>query len=130
VSCSPWQTDLAAARAGDCAALGRLLDSLRGYLRHIASDGIPVALLAKADVADLVQQTFLEAIKDFGRFDGSSADDWRVWVRGLLRHVLSHFRRDFNRLCRLAQREVSLERAVSGSGGAVGLVVRAAPPDE
>lgn len=125
-----WQSDLTAARAGDSAALGRLLHDIESYLRHIARHEIPGALHGKAEDTDLVQMTFLEATKDFTRFEGTTADEWRVWVHGILRHCIAHLRRDFNRQCRLVNREISLEGAVFDSGITTGLVARESPPDE
>ena len=125
-----WQSSLAAARGGDSAALGRLLHDIESYLRHIAHHEIPGALHGKAEDMDLVQMTFLEATKDFARFEGATADEWRVWVHGILRHCIAHLRRDFNRQCRVVNREISLEGAFFRSGFTTGLAGHDSPPDE
>ena len=55
---------LAAARAGSREALGRVLESCRGYLLLIAQQELDPALQARGGASDLVQQTFLEAQAD------------------------------------------------------------------
>jgi RNA polymerase sigma-70 factor (ECF subfamily) len=48
-------------RDGDGAALGRLLELYRNYLRVIARSLIGQALRVRLDASDLVQETFLKA---------------------------------------------------------------------
>src|SRR4051812_46159075 len=58
------------ARAGSHEALGQLLDGCRGYLLRIARDELDPRLQAKGGASDLVQETFLEAQRDFAAFTG------------------------------------------------------------
>jgi RNA polymerase sigma-70 factor, ECF subfamily len=59
---------LPAARAGSREALGQALEICRGYLLRVANQGLDAELRAKGGASDLVQETFLEAQRDFGRF--------------------------------------------------------------
>src|SRR5262245_40328741 len=52
---------LAMARAGEGEALGRVLDSCRGYLLMIARQELDAGLQAKGGASDLVQETFVDA---------------------------------------------------------------------
>src|SRR5262249_56256194 len=63
---------LLGARSGDTAALGRLLEGYRGYLALLARVQISRRLQGKADPADLVQETFLDAHRNFAPFPGSA----------------------------------------------------------
>ena len=49
---------------------------------------------AAADVADVVQETFLAAARTAGNYDASRGSLW-VWLSGIVRnHVAMHFRRE------------------------------------
>lgn len=74
----------AAARGGSRDAVGALLDSCRPYLLKIARDELPSALAVKGGASDVVQETFLDAIRGFSRFQGASAVELRAWLRHLL----------------------------------------------
>src|SRR5438445_13375943 len=63
---------LRAARAGDADARGRLLDGYRNYLTLLARLQLGRTLRGKADPADLVQETFLRAHRDFAQFRGAT----------------------------------------------------------
>ena len=67
VACS-----LADARAGSREALGRALDACRGYLLLVAQGELAPDLRAKGGASDLVQETLLEAYRDFALFHGGS----------------------------------------------------------
>jgi RNA polymerase sigma-70 factor (ECF subfamily) len=90
------------ARAGDGRALGRLLEQYRGYLVLLARLEIGRRLQGKVDAGDLVQETFLEAHRDFGQFHGDSEAELVAWLRRILatnlanvvRHYLGTQRRD------------------------------------
>ena len=63
---------MAQARRGDQAALGKLLELYRNYLRLVARSLIGVALKVKVEPSDLVQETFLKAHQEFGGFRGGN----------------------------------------------------------
>jgi RNA polymerase sigma-70 factor (ECF subfamily) len=75
---------LAQARAGEAAALGRLLELYRNYLRLQARALIGAGLRVRLDPSDLVQETFLEAHRDFPRFVGQSEGEVLAWLRQIL----------------------------------------------
>src|SRR5437016_3057910 len=98
------------ARAGSKEALGQALEACRRYLLLIADRELDPALRAKGGASDLVQQTFLEAQRDFSRFHGDSEDELRAWLRQLLRHNVADFTRSYYGTDkRHIGREVSLE---------------------
>jgi RNA polymerase sigma-70 factor (ECF subfamily) len=88
-----WAENLVAARAGSSEALGRLLDDFRPYLLAVAGSALDTDLQAKAGASDLVQESLLEAQRDFTGFAGQKRDQLQTWlVRILLRNV-QNFRR-------------------------------------
>src|SRR5438309_350206 len=98
---------LPAAQAGSKEALGQILEACRGYLLLIAQQELDQALQAKGGASDLVQQTFLEAQRDFLGFHGSTPEALLAWMRRLLLNNLANFRRDYRRDKRRVSREVS-----------------------
>jgi RNA polymerase sigma-70 factor, ECF subfamily len=98
------------ARAGSNPALGRLLDGCRGYLLRIAGDDLDPRLQAKGGASDIVQETFLEAQRDFGEFTGDSEHELLAWLRHRLRYRVSKFIRSHRQTAkRAAGREVPLD---------------------
>jgi RNA polymerase sigma-70 factor (ECF subfamily) len=106
---------LTAAQDGSSEALGQVLETCRGYLLLIAQQELEPALQAKGGASDLVQQTFLEAQRDFVRFHGTTHEELLAWMRRLLLNNLANFRRDFRRAKRRVTREVALPGGDSGS---------------
>jgi RNA polymerase sigma-70 factor (ECF subfamily) len=98
---------LALARRGDAVALGRLLESARNYLELLARVQIGRRLQGKVDAADLVQETFLKAHRDFAQFRGGSEGEWVGWLRQILAASLAHLVRHYYGTQR---RDVRLER--------------------
>jgi RNA polymerase sigma-70 factor (ECF subfamily) len=108
VSTTPDPEDLLRqARAGNAAALGRLLDLYRNYLELLARLQIGRRLQGKVDAADLVQETFLKAHRDFAQFRGNSEGEWVGWLRQILAMNLAHLVRHY---CGTRRRNVRLER--------------------
>ena len=101
--------DLLAARDGSPAALGAALEDCRGYLLGIAEGELDRALRAKGGASDLVQETFLEAQRDFARFHGDSEPELLAWLRRLLLNNLANFARHYRQTDkRRLDREVGL----------------------
>jgi RNA polymerase sigma-70 factor, ECF subfamily len=98
---------LGQAQAGDNAALGQLLEQYRNYLALLARLQIGRRLQGKVDAADLVQETFLKAHRDFAQFRGASAGEWVSWLRQILALTLAQVVR---RYCGTRRRDVRLER--------------------
>ncbi len=108
---------LTAARAGSREALGEALESCRRYLLQVAQRELDPELQAKGGASDLVQETFLEAQRDFVRFEGTSDGELRAWLRRLLLNQLGHFTRRYRDTHkREVAREIRLEAAGSASG--------------
>jgi RNA polymerase sigma-70 factor, ECF subfamily len=101
---------LLAARAGSPEALGRVLGPWHRYLLAVAQRELDSDLQAKAGPSDVVQQTFLEAQRDFAHFDGASAGALRAWLHRLLRNNVANV----NRYYRAAKRGVGRERPLEG----------------
>ena len=106
---------IARARAGDAAALGTLLETFRPYLALLARLQIGRRLQGKADPADLVQEAFLEAHRDFPGFRGTSEGELMAWLRQILARNLANAVRDLRRDKRDVARERSLEPTVEES---------------
>ncbi len=113
---------LAEAQAGSREALGQVLETFRAYLLLIADRELDPELRAKGGASDLVQETFVEAQRDFGRFHGSSAEELRAWLRRLLLNNMANFTRQYRgRAKREVGREVSLEAGGSSHERGAGL---------
>src|SRR5712692_801515 len=108
VSATPDPEDLLRqARAGNDEARGLLLELYRNYLTLLARMQIGRRLQGKVDAADLVQETFLKAHRDFAQFRGNSEGEWVGWLRQILAMNLAHLVR---RYCGTHRRNVRLER--------------------
>ena len=70
-----------AARAGDSAAVGLLLEQYRPYLRILAQRHLDGPLGVRLDASDLVQQTCLSAIRAIATFDGVNEAAFVAWLR-------------------------------------------------
>jgi len=115
----PLDQCLRAARAGSSDALGEVLQAYRQYLLKIANKEIDQALQVKGGASDLVQETFLEAARDFSHFHGGSAGELRAWLRCMLmRHVVKQSRRFRKTNKRRLDRECSLETFLASSSDA------------
>jgi RNA polymerase sigma-70 factor (ECF subfamily) len=79
------------ARDGSPEALGRALQAYRGYLLLVAEKKLGADVRAKGGASDLVQETFLEAQRDFAQFRGESRGEFRLWLRRILLHNLGVF---------------------------------------
>jgi RNA polymerase sigma-70 factor (ECF subfamily) len=86
---------LNAARGGQRESLGLVFEITRHYLLEIANAELGSDLQAKAGGSDLVQQTFLEAQRDFAQFHGTSEGELRAWLRRILLNNVASFQRSF-----------------------------------
>jgi RNA polymerase sigma-70 factor (ECF subfamily) len=101
---------LARARAGERAALGKLLERYSGYLALLARLQIGRRLRGKADPADVVQDVFLEAHANFERFRGATEEELLSWLRRILATRLVDLMR---RYLGTQSRDVRLERELA-----------------
>jgi RNA polymerase sigma-70 factor (ECF subfamily) len=103
------------ARAGSNTAVGEVLEACRGYLLLVAQRELDPHLRTKGGASDLVQQTMLDAVRDFGRFQGTSKAELLAWVRRLLLNNLTDFARRFRETDkRQLGREFSLDAGAPG----------------
>jgi RNA polymerase sigma-70 factor (ECF subfamily) len=86
---------LGEARLGSAEALGRLLDHYRPYLRLLARLHVAARLQKEVDASDVVQETFLDAARDFERFRGSSDAEFVAWLKSLLAANIADAHRRF-----------------------------------
>jgi RNA polymerase sigma-70 factor, ECF subfamily len=75
---------LAEAKDGGDGALGSLLELYRNYLRLLARIEVGRRLQGKLDASDLVQETFLDAHRNFARFRGTDEPQFVRWLRQIL----------------------------------------------
>ena len=95
------------ARDGDEAAFAHLLALYRNYLAVLARVHIDQQLQSKADRSDLVQETLMQAHKDFHQFRGSSEAELIAWLRKIMATKGAKLARRFYGTQR---RDVQLER--------------------
>src|SRR4051794_15901537 len=88
---------LRAARQGSATALGRLLEECRPYLLLVANQELTPDLQAKLGGSDLVQETFLEAQRDFADFEGENAVVLLGWLRRMLLNNVANVERHYTR---------------------------------
>ena len=95
------------ARAGDAATLGRLFELYRRYLALLARMQIGQRLQGKVDASDLVQETVLEAHRNFPHFRGATEAQFLSWLRQILASKLANLLRHY---LGTQGRDVRLER--------------------
>src|SRR5438128_8435218 len=83
------------ARTGSQAALGGLLQAFRCLLLSEAGAQLSSDLLPKEGISDVVQETFKDAVKDFGTFEGTAAPQLKRWLLAILGHNLPNVRRKY-----------------------------------
>ena len=96
--------------------MGNLLESFRAYLLAVADRELDAGLRAKGGASDVVQETYLEAHRDFAQFHGRSDDELRAWLRRLLLNNVANFRRRYRAT---DKRDAAREVAVQGLGSSV-----------
>src|SRR5262249_25645214 len=82
---------LGPARAGSREALGQVIEAFRPYLLLVAREEQDPAFQGKGGASDLVEETFLEAVRDFDRFHGTTAEELLAWLRKLLLNNVADF---------------------------------------
>ena len=110
---------LANVLSGGADQLGRLLELYRNYLNMLADSQLDQKLRARVSPSDVVQETMLEAHRDFQQFRGRSQAEFAAWLRQILvnnlarmieRHVLTR-KRDVRRQVSIDQVKESVERS-------------------
>src|SRR5437764_1298683 len=110
---------LASARSGSAEALGRALETCRGYLLLVAERNLDPVLRAKGGASDLVQETFMEAQRDFAQFQGTTEAELLAGLRRMLLNNVGNFARRYRGTDKRAVgREVGLPREGSSAAAA------------
>ncbi|MCE5303826.1 MAG: sigma-70 family RNA polymerase sigma factor [Planctomycetaceae bacterium] len=122
---------LAGARRGDVPCRDRLFALCRSYLAIAARSQVETWLRRKVDASDLVQETLLEAVRDFERFQGGTEQEWLAWLKQILSHNAADFVRRYRGAKHAAQREVPFhDPADSRSPGAPEPAARQPTPSQ
>jgi RNA polymerase sigma-70 factor (ECF subfamily) len=109
------------------------LERYRSWLGLLARLQVDPRFRAKFDASDIVQQTLLEAVRDWPKFRGETEAERAAWLRQILAHVLLHEMRRYGGTRRRdVGREVSLEAALAESSRRLGaaLAAPASSPSE
>lgn len=109
------QNVLEKAKAGDTSCVGELLAVYRDYLLGIAVAKLDPRVRARCNPSDVVQETLLEAYRDFHQFRGGLEREFLAWIRQILSNNLArmvelHLLTDKRDL----RRERPIEQAVVG----------------
>jgi RNA polymerase sigma-70 factor, ECF subfamily len=100
---------LVRARGSDPRQIDLLFAQCRNFLGIVARAQVESWLRAKVDASDIVQQTMLEAYRDFHKFRGTTEAEWLAWLRQILHHNAANFIRHYRGTAkRQAHREVAL----------------------
>lgn len=91
------------------------LETYRDYLRVLARLQLDSRLRGKLDPSDVVQQTMLEAHRDWDQFRGKTHGEKAAWLRKILVRNLADEYRRYGRAKRAAGLEKSLEQSVNAS---------------
>jgi RNA polymerase sigma-70 factor (ECF subfamily) len=100
---------LVLAKAGDGAALGKLLERYRNYVGLLIQLQVGRRLRSKVDVEDLLQEIWLEIHRKIVLFRGSSEREFLTWARRLIGSILANQVRHYFGTKR---RDLRLERAL------------------
>ncbi len=85
------------------------LEQYRSYLKLLADLQLNPRLKIKEDGSDIIQQTMLEAHRDFATFYGKTEEELRAWLKTILTHNVLSVARKYGRQKCDAGREVSLQ---------------------
>jgi len=112
----PSIEDLIARGRKDPAALGQLLERYRAILHLAAEAQIGPKLRVRCDAHDLVQQTLIDAQKDFPAFLGCTEPEFSAWIKCIHRRNLADvIKRHVHAAGRTVLREEPLLNASSDS---------------
>ncbi|WP_422928481.1 sigma-70 family RNA polymerase sigma factor [Singulisphaera sp. PoT] len=96
------------ARKGNLEALGFAFEKYRAEITQAAASLLAENLRVKVDVGDLVQETYLEAYRDFSQFDGKTGAEWKAWLKKILQNNIKEIARRYETRKRDRKREVPI----------------------
>ncbi|MFV2068635.1 MAG: sigma-70 family RNA polymerase sigma factor [Pirellulales bacterium] len=103
---SPIEELIHSARTASPLQVGPLLESCRKYLLLAANRALDSDLRSKAGASDLVQDTFVEAHRDFHRFHGSTETELFAWLTKILANRIANNARRYHTEKRQVNREL------------------------
>jgi RNA polymerase sigma-70 factor (ECF subfamily) len=101
------------ASAGNSQAVEQLFRRLYPYLLLCAREELDSELRAQVRESDIVQQSCLEAHRDFGKFEGHDVPHFVHWMEAILKANVADLRRRLEARKRRGQDEVSLDDSQS-----------------
>ncbi len=104
-----FSLQLSQSREGSEEALGELLGQYRNLLLWTANQALHSNLRTKIAASDVVQETLLEAVRDFHQFCGDSEEEWQAWLRQVLSNNVANWERHF---LHTSKRSLELERSI------------------
>jgi RNA polymerase sigma-70 factor, ECF subfamily len=116
---SPIPVLLDRARAGDRDALGELLERFRGSLCDLARQLLSPELAQKVAASDLVQETCIDAMRDFRSAGVDHVRGLEAWLVTLLTNNLIDWQRKFKRS---KKRDLRRERPLHDHDSKAGLL--------
>ena len=97
------------AKAGDTAILGGLLNHYSNYMKVLCHARLDPRIRGRVDASDVVQESILEAYRDFTGFEGNTSAEFTGWLRKILVHNLA---RVIEFHLQAAKRDVRQERLI------------------
>lgn len=101
------------ASAGDAQAVEQLFRRLYPYLLLCAREELDSGLRGQVRESDIVQQSCLEAHRDFQKFDGADVPRFVRWMEAILRANVADLRRRVEARKRRGMEEISLDDSQS-----------------
>lgn len=99
------------AKQGGKSAVGKLFALYSNYLKILADAQLDRRVRQRVSPSDLVQETLLEAHRDFPKFNGTTEAELVCWLRKILVHNLIHVtEKHISAEKRDVRREISLQR--------------------
>ena len=112
---APALLEIGAMSSSNDDAEGHALERFHSYLWVLAEASIHRPNQVKLEASDLVQQTLLEAHRQWGQFRGQTDAQLAAWLRRILKNNVIDAARAFGREKRDVARELSLEAAIEES---------------
>lgn len=105
------------AKCGSAAEVGQLLSVYTQYLKTLANQQLDRRVRQRVSPSDLVQDTLLEAHRDFPNFRGTTTAELVSWLRRILIHnLIRASEHHLHTEKRDARREISLQRLAANLG--------------